>query len=48
MSLHYQVWLRRLRKLYEEYEQILQQMCCSLTPTLHHLKNQIVALYRPE
>lgn len=48
MSLHYQVWFQHLRKLYEEYEQILQQMCCSLTLTLHHLTNQIVALYRPE
>lgn len=48
MSLPYQVWLRHLRKMYEEHEQILQQMCCSLTQTLHHLKNQTVALYRPE
>lgn len=48
MSLHYQVWLRRLRKLCEEYEQILQQMCCSSTLTLHHLKNRIAALYKPE
>lgn len=48
MSLHYQVWLQHLQKLCEEYEQILQQTCYSSTPTLHHLRNQIVALYRPE
>lgn len=44
MSLHYQVWLQHLQKLCEVYEQILQQTCCSSTPTLHHLLNQIVAL----
>lgn len=47
MSLHYQVWLQHLQKLCEEYEQILQQTCCSSTLTLHHLQNQTVALYRP-
>lgn len=48
MSLHYQVWFQHLQKLCEECEQILQQTCCSLTLTLHHLENQTVVLCRPK
>lgn len=46
--MYYRAWLQHLRRLCEEYERTPRQMCCSLTPKLHHLQNQTVALYRPE